>query len=75
MKNKILLSLLLTFGFSGVAQAAFWDSWFDNYKDEGRDELKGQLTEQLDQYCLKVPYINYYLCPPISPDWLDNVGK
>ncbi|MCV2503872.1 MAG: hypothetical protein N4Q30_07325 [Neisseriaceae bacterium] len=72
-KRNLLFVTLLALSASFYANAGWFSDKKDELKDSGKEEVKSQVTEQLDKYCLKLPAINYYICPPISPDWVDNI--
>ncbi|QRN40927.1 MAG: hypothetical protein GKC53_01985 [Neisseriaceae bacterium] len=73
MKKKLLVLVLLSMVTSFYSNAGWFGDKKDEIKNTGKQEVKYQVTQQLDKYCLKLPIINYYICPPINPDWIDNI--
>ncbi|MBN3859348.1 hypothetical protein GKC56_02185 [Neisseriaceae bacterium PsAf] len=73
MKKKLLALVLLSMTTSFYANAGWFSDRKDEIKDVGKQEVKVQLTAQLDKHCIKLPIINYYVCPPVTPDWIDEI--
>lgn len=70
-RNLLVIILVVISSFSANA------GWFNDQKakiqNKFEEKLKDRVREKLDKYCFKLPIINYYLCPPVSPDWIDKI--